>query len=201
MALSDSGYYNSLPASVYWKDKNGVYLGRNLYAFKKMQALGLERCTNKDFVIGKTDYDFFSEEVAEQYRENDLMVLTNGEELVKEEVVRLPSGEIIIQLSSKAVFYNEKNQVAGVIGTTVDITSIRKHSSYTISVEFYQRHGLRKRQAECLYLLVRGMTLKQIGQELSLSPRTVEHYLEAVKSQFGCNSRSELIKFALSLCN
>ena len=53
----------NLPGSIYWKDKNGVYLGRNTYSMEKMQSVELEHGRAKDAVIGKTDYDFFSKEV------------------------------------------------------------------------------------------------------------------------------------------
>lgn len=58
---------------------------------------------------------------------------------------------------------------------------------------------LTQRQVDCLHYLLKGMTVKQIATELSLSPRTVEHYLEAVKNKLSCNSRIELFKKAREL--
>lgn len=52
---------------------------------------------------------------------------------------------------------------------------------------------LSKRQSDCLRLLTKGMSIKQIASELSLSARTVEHYLEAVRMKFKCGSKAELI--------
>ena len=45
---------NNLPASIYWKNREGVYLGQNEYAKKLMHKLGFNLAT-----IGKTDYDSF----------------------------------------------------------------------------------------------------------------------------------------------
>ena len=63
----------------------------------------------------------------------------------------------------------------------------------------YEEVSLTKRQTDCLYYLVQGMTVKQIAETMSLSARTVEHYLEAVKSKLQCKKRSELISRALKM--
>jgi DNA-binding CsgD family transcriptional regulator len=52
---------------------------------------------------------------------------------------------------------------------------------------------LSTRQLECLFYLIKGMTMKQISHELNLSPKTIEHYLENIKIKFNCSSRSELL--------
>lgn len=54
---------DGLPGCIYWKDKDGRYLGRNKFSVEKMQEVGLEELTVvDDDVIGKTDYDFFPKE-------------------------------------------------------------------------------------------------------------------------------------------
>lgn len=58
---------------------------------------------------------------------------------------------------------------------------------------------LTKRQIDCLLYLVKGLTLKEIAKETNLAPKTVEHYLNAVKDKLNCHSRSSLITTALSL--
>ena len=58
---------------------------------------------------------------------------------------------------------------------------------------------LTKRQIDCLALLVKGMSYKETGKKLNLSPRTVEHYVDAVKMKLNCDTRSELISKALKM--
>jgi DNA-binding NarL/FixJ family response regulator len=58
---------------------------------------------------------------------------------------------------------------------------------------------LTDRQVECLYYLVKGMTIRQIASQLTLSHRTVEHYLETIKRKLQCNKRCELIEIALKM--
>jgi len=58
---------------------------------------------------------------------------------------------------------------------------------------------LSARQFDCLYHLVQGMTVKQIGRILHISPRTVEEHLNIIKKRLDCSSRSSLISKALTL--
>ncbi|WP_019215119.1 response regulator transcription factor [Legionella tunisiensis] len=64
---------------------------------------------------------------------------------------------------------------------------------------FTRGSHLTKRQMDCLYHLVKGMTIKQIANTLNLSPKTVEHYLDAVKVKLKCRNRAELITVALQM--
>lgn len=50
------------------------------------------------------------------------------------------------------------------------------------------------REFQCLYLMSKGQTFKEIGKNLDLSPRTVESYINNLKSKTETNSKSELIK-------
>ena len=111
-----------LPGSIYWKDKDGIYLGRNSYNMQKMHNTKLESSWIKDAVLGKSDYDFFPKETADLYRKHDLQVMQTQQELSIEEPITLPNGKTIVQLSSKRPLYNAAGQIVGIIGNTVDIT-------------------------------------------------------------------------------
>ena len=49
------------------------------------------------------------------------------------------------------------------------------------------------REFQCLFLMSKGQTFKEIGKALDLSPRTIESYINNLKSKTGTNSKSELI--------
>lgn len=117
---------DNLPASVYWKDIDGVYLGCNKYASEKMVSVGLASTVSEDIMVGKTDYDLFPEEVADRYRENDSYVIQTGNESTYEEAVTLPSGETIVQLSNKKPLRDANSKIIGIIGNTVEITALKK---------------------------------------------------------------------------
>lgn len=112
-----------LPGDVYWKDKNGNWLGVNSTGSTTLKKMGF--ITDKSAVLGKTDFELFSKETAEQFRNHDLEVMTRKTEITKEEINVLPSGEEIIQLSTKRPLYNETGDVVGVVGNTVDITYLK----------------------------------------------------------------------------
>lgn len=48
---------------------------------------------------------------------------------------------------------------------------------------------LSERQRECLILVKDGLTSKEIGRLLSLSPSTVDNHLNAATERLGCSSR------------
>lgn len=56
-----------------------------------------------------------------------------------------------------------------------------------------QTKTLTDRQIECCALLLNGKTAKEIGFALGLSARTVEYYLNNIKSKLNCKNKSELI--------
>jgi DNA-binding CsgD family transcriptional regulator len=60
-------------------------------------------------------------------------------------------------------------------------------------------YDLTTRQLDCLFSLMKGMSIKQIAKHLSLSPRTIEHYLESIKIKMDCASRVELFEKAWQL--
>jgi DNA-binding CsgD family transcriptional regulator len=65
--------------------------------------------------------------------------------------------------------------------------------------EFYLPVGRRNvlislREFQCLFFMSKGQTFKEVGKTLALSPRTVESYINNLKSKTGAGSKSELIK-------
>lgn len=58
---------------------------------------------------------------------------------------------------------------------------------------------LTARQLDCVRLLVKGYSMKMIAQELNISPRTVESYVEQIKVKTQTYSKGELVKFLLKM--
>lgn len=52
---------------------------------------------------------------------------------------------------------------------------------------------LSKREIECLKCYVKGMSATEIADELLLSSRTIESYIENIKNKLSCYKKSELI--------
>lgn len=112
-------FISIFPGNIYWKDRNGVYLGCN---DEHARLAGLSsRFEN----IGKTDFDLCWKADAAKLRENDLKVIESGEAFVGEESSLSPNGKKIIYLSKKIPLRNAEGEVIGLIGTSVDITELK----------------------------------------------------------------------------
>lgn len=50
---------------------------------------------------------------------------------------------------------------------------------------------LTERQQQCLTLVAQGLTSKEIGRSLALSPSTVDNHIHAVIERWSCSNRAE----------
>ncbi|MGD9152297.1 MAG: PAS domain-containing protein [Gammaproteobacteria bacterium] len=112
-----------LPGHVYWKNKNGIYLGCN-----KNQARDLG-FSSPDDIIGKSDFDLSSKTEAELVRNNDLNVMTSGQPKIVEEPGRSIAGKKIVYLTHKVPLYNQNKEVIGILGISLDITDAKKEEA------------------------------------------------------------------------
>ncbi len=111
---------STLPDYIWLKNTNGVYLNCNrmfeeLYGFKESE------------IIGKTDYDFVSKELADHFRKKDKEAIkackpcTNEEEITR----ALDSRHIVLE-TTKTPMIDEDGSIIGVLGIGHDITQLKK---------------------------------------------------------------------------
>ena len=117
----------SVPGDIYWKDKNGVWLGVNKRGEETLKRMGFIK-SRKD-IVGKTDCDLFDKDTSDRYRANDLEVMEQRTEISREERVTLPNGVSMVQLSTKRPIFDVLGNVTGIVGNTVDITYLKKIES------------------------------------------------------------------------
>lgn len=65
-------------------------------------------------------------------------------------------------------------------------------------VDRYTEFNLTQRESGTLYFLMRGYTAKGIANHLQLSNRTVEAYIESIKSKMNCRKKSIIIECAIA---
>ena len=106
------------PDVVYVKDREGRYVLVNS-RFEELFGISNER------VRGLTDYDIVSEEVADEFRRNDLQVLEKGKSMQVEERVA-HNNEFHTYLAVKFPVYDEAGMVNGVCSISTDITAVKK---------------------------------------------------------------------------
>lgn len=114
----------NLPGDIYWKNQDGAWSGINISGANTLIKMGFIK--NRNDILGKTDYDLFGKETADAFRKNDLYVMTEDVELICEEINTLPSGQKIIQLSTKRALHDEHGNISGIVGTTIDISYLKK---------------------------------------------------------------------------
>lgn len=75
---------------------------------------------------------------------------------------------------------------------TLDKVNPQKNNIYTVTFDGEDLE-LTRREAQCLILLHDGLSAKQSGNELHLSQRTVEIYLDKLKKRFNSRTKIELM--------
>lgn len=109
-----------LPGHVYWKDKEGVFLGCNMQQAKDAGFNGPQE------MVGKSDNDMPWSIQTDYLREIDLKVMKSGRPLALEELFELPDGTKKIYLSKKIPLCDENDEVSGILGISLDITERKK---------------------------------------------------------------------------
>jgi PAS domain S-box-containing protein len=108
----------NLPQKIFLKDKDSVYISCNENYAKDLKIKA------KD-IIGKTDYDFFSEELAHKYRADDKRIIKSVETEDINEKYILDGKEVIVH-TVKTPVKDDRGNVAGILGIFWDITAQRQ---------------------------------------------------------------------------
>lgn len=115
------GIINAIPVRVFWKDRQGVYLGCNA---EFARDLGF---ADPDDIIGKQDNQLGRPDRGESYRSDDLDVITSDRpKLNIEEPVTTAAGNVLTVLTSKLPLRSAESDVIGVLGTYVDISERKR---------------------------------------------------------------------------
>jgi len=114
-------------------------------------------------IVGRTDYDFFSKELAEKYRADDLHVSETRELLQTVEEHRLPSGETHYVEVLKAPVYNAAGAVAGIQIAFWDVTS-RRRAEQELSESEARNRSILQAALDCI------VTIDQEGKIIEFNP-------------------------------
>ncbi|MBN1286405.1 MAG: PAS domain-containing protein [Anaerolineae bacterium] len=110
---------DNLPDNVYVKDCEGRFL---LYNLPTMRSLGVD---DFEAALGKTDFDFFPEDLSRQYREDERRVIEDGEALldIEERTFNMTTGTEIWFSTSKIPLRDQMGNIIGLVGMGRDITA------------------------------------------------------------------------------
>ncbi|MGB0128015.1 MAG: PAS domain S-box protein, partial [Rhodocyclaceae bacterium] len=123
----------TIPDLVWLKDLQGVYLACNPM-FERLY--GAEQAQ----IVGKTDYDFTTKEVADAFRRHDLEAIEAGRPTVNEEwLTYADDGHRALVETIKTPMRDAQGGVIGVLGIAREITASRQAEDMLRQRERYQR--------------------------------------------------------------
>ena len=106
----------SLPIPVFFKDVQGRYLGCN-HAFTDLIGVSREE------IAGKTVYQLWPSEQSRVFHEQDMRLLANPSHQHYDYSVTDKTGRKLSVIFEKDVFYDEQGEIAGIVGSFLDITA------------------------------------------------------------------------------
>lgn len=109
-----------MPGNVYWKDKNGIFLGCNNNVAKILKL------DSPNDIIGKRLSDLMDEELALKTEIIDVEVLNSTEGKFFEEPGIDVNGEPAIYYTHKLPLRDNDNNIVGILGISIDITARKK---------------------------------------------------------------------------
>jgi PAS domain S-box-containing protein len=183
---------DSVPQSVFWKDREGRFLGCNK---QFALAAGFESPSQ---IIGKTDFEITAtSELAETYRTDDRDVLDGGQ--TKQHIVEQSSrgnGNVRWLETTKIPLRGEDGQTYGVLGVFEDITERRQG----VEILEQERNLLRTlidtlpssvyiyiKDSECRYVINNLAHLKSMGlssQEEAVGKTSLDFYPSEYATMF-----------------
>jgi two-component system, cell cycle sensor histidine kinase and response regulator CckA len=147
----------TIPELVWLKDVNGVYLACNPMFERLYGARDAD-------IVGKTDYDFVSKELADFFREHDRKAMAAGKPSSNEEWLTFADdGHRALMDTIKTPMYDAGGNPVGVLGIARDITERKQAEEELATSEakfrrLYQEfHGLLDAVPDILMLLDKDM--------------------------------------------
>ena len=207
MMLNNESVLESYPGILIFKDVNSVIVSANQHLASFVGYKDI-----RDY-FGRTDHDIKSAavECADVFIEQDQLAMSSNQAQSFLDISVLDD-EPRALIKTKSPWY-EKGELAGTLGTSMPLqASFNKsvlqflfemgqtrdiHKTYQLK-NSYDDYGLTRRESVVLFLLMRAKTAKQIAKSLSISSRTVESHIIAIKHKMQCATKAEMLDKALS---
>lgn len=121
---------DSIPDSIYIRDRAGKYLVVN-------KALAeLVGAADPNEVAGKTAFDYFPEDKAEEFIREDVEVMEQGRTVVNpKSLMRNPAGERRYMITTKVPVRDSEGSVFGILGISRDVTEQEKAREAVLQTE------------------------------------------------------------------
>lgn len=150
---------DSVQAPIYYKNKKGIYTGCNK-AFEDLLQL------SKDKIIGKSVYDMTTKEIADIYYKKDQELFNSGSHQKYEGIFKSPDNSRKNMIFYKNVYFDENNNIDGIIGVMFDITQLKEVSKELNELNKNLEQEVERRTVE---LKVTNEELADSNEELQMT--------------------------------
>ena len=181
---------DNLPDGIYIKDTESRFVIAN------MTVAALMGVTYPDELIGKTDFDFFSHELASKYYEDEQAVIRSNQPLVNQEepTFDFRTNQAGWLLTTKVVWRDWQGQVIGIMGVGRNITELKQAQAALAQAHRELEHRVQDRTIELSHSKAKleqmlefySSTLGLIGNMIQQSAVKTEllTYIEQAQKQF-----------------
>jgi PAS domain S-box-containing protein len=112
---------DNIPDRIYFKDTESRFVQCNRAVARRLGVKTWEQ------VIGKTDFDFYPREKAEEFHRDEQKIIKSGQPLLdKIEQVTMPDGKITWSSITKVPLRDEGGKVIGLVGISRNITELKQ---------------------------------------------------------------------------
>ncbi|MCB9145304.1 MAG: PAS domain S-box protein [Anaerolineales bacterium] len=161
---------NAIPTPVFYKDKEGRYLGCNS-TFSEFMG------KTEEEIKGKFPHELWEISQADMYRRKDMELMQGKERQVYEATVMDKNGAVRPVIFVKDIFYDESSNVAGLVGAFIDITE-RKQIELALRESEATYRALFENSNDGIFLMgATGEELRANQRALDMLGYTLEEYL------------------------
>ena len=169
---------NNMPDHIYFKD-----LESRIIRITKSQSLAFG-LNNPIEAIGKTDFDFFTEEHARQAFQDEQYVIRTGETLKKEEKETWPDKPDSWVSTTKLPLRDEKGTIVGTFGMSIDITE-RRLIEDEMNAQLIELTELNYKLTEAQNQLLQSEKLASVGQLAAGVAHEINNPIGFINSNLG----------------
>lgn len=185
---------------IWAKDKNYKYIYCNEHF---AEAAGLDSPAE---IVGKSDNQLPWRRFAHYYQVDDYGVM-QGNTRINLPVVTDTATNIKEVLVTESKLFSNSNQCIGVVGSCIDITGkqLVKKTGYYDSIKkryYFDDEGLGNfflsaREITVFKHILLGFSARQIAEKIKISPKTVESYIDTIRTKLQAKNKGEIIATAI----
>ncbi|MBI2496632.1 MAG: PAS domain S-box protein, partial [Opitutae bacterium] len=127
---------HTIPDRIYFKDRESRFVRIN-----DAQAL-LFGLRDPDEAIGRTDFDYFSQEHARQARADEQRIMTTGEPVIgREERETWPDGRVTWVSTTKVPLRDAEGRITGLVGISRDVSDRKRLEAQFLQAQKMEAFG------------------------------------------------------------